>query len=180
MDSISVKGYKSFQDVTVSLNKINILIGSNGSGKSNFLSLFELLGASYDGRLAQYVALCGGVDKLLYKGRKITERININVREDKNSYDLSLMESDGGLLVESEKIGYSSRPTFWTLYEISRYRPETVLKDYNGMTRGEYIKKYMSQIKKFHFHDTGRKSPFTGESNILNDSPIDFIRMERI
>lgn len=170
MDSISVKGYKSFQDVNVSLRKINILIGSNGSGKSNFLSLFELLGASYDGRLAQYVAFCGGVDKLLYKGRKITDRIKINVREDKNSYNLSLMESDGQLLVESEEIGYSSRPTYWTFYEISRYKPETTLKDYNGMTRGEYIKKYMSQIKKFHFHDTGRRSPFTGESHVLNDS----------
>ncbi len=38
------------------------------------------------------------------------------------------------------------------------------------MTRDDYIKKYMSQIKKFHFHDTGRTSPFTGVSNIVNDS----------
>ncbi len=39
MDSISIKGYKSFKDITVELGKINILIGSNGAGKSNFLSL---------------------------------------------------------------------------------------------------------------------------------------------
>ena len=69
MDSITVKGYKSFKDITVPLKPINILIGSNGAGKSNFLSLFELLGNAYDGFLARSVALSGGVDKLLYKGR---------------------------------------------------------------------------------------------------------------
>ena len=44
MDRISVKGYKSFKDLSLELRKINLLIGSNGAGKSNFLSLFELLG----------------------------------------------------------------------------------------------------------------------------------------
>lgn len=57
MDSITVKGYKSFKDMTVPLGKLNILIGSNGAGKSNFLSLFDLLGDSYDGLLARSVAL---------------------------------------------------------------------------------------------------------------------------
>ncbi|MBD5281128.1 MAG: AAA family ATPase, partial [Bacteroides sp.] len=37
MESITVKGYKSFKDITVPLKPINILIGSNGAGKSNFL-----------------------------------------------------------------------------------------------------------------------------------------------
>lgn len=43
MDSIKIIGYKSFKELTVPLRKINLLIGSNGSGKSNFLSMFELL-----------------------------------------------------------------------------------------------------------------------------------------
>ena len=170
MDSITIKGYKSFKDITVDLNKINILIGSNGAGKSNFLSLFELLGNAYEGFLARSVAQSGGVDKLFHNGRKSTDHICIDVRDGANSYKLQLMESDGTLIVEKESLGYSSRPTFWTYYDIANYKSETVLKSYNGMTRGDYIKKYMSQIKKFHFHDTGRKSPFTGESHIVNDS----------
>lgn len=170
MDSISVKGYKSFKDITVSLNRINILIGSNGAGKSNFLSLFELLGNAYDGFLARSVAISGGVDKFFYKGRKETDRISIDVREGKNSYVLDLMESDGTLIVENEKLGYSSNPGKYTYKTISNYKTETNLKDYNGAVSGDYIQQYMSQIKKFHFHDTGRTSPFTGESNIVNDS----------
>ena len=170
MDSITIKGYKSFKDITVPLRKINILIGSNGAGKSNFLSLFELLGNAYDGFLARSVAQSGGVDKLLHQGRKVTDRITVKVFEDRNSYWLDLMESDGTLIVENEQLGYSSYPTHWTYNNIANYKTETALKEYQGMTRGDYIKNYMSQIKKFHFHDTGRTSPFTGESNIVNDS----------
>ena len=171
MDSISVKGYKSFKDITVHLNQINILIGSNGAGKSNFLSLFELLGNAYGGLLARSVALSGGVDKFFHNGRKETDRISIDAREGKNSYVLDLMESDGSLIVENEKLGYSNNSDgVYTYNAITNYKPETSLKDYNEATSGDYIKQYMSQIKKFHFHDTGRTSPFTGESNIVNDS----------
>lgn len=170
MDSISVKGYKSFKDITVPLRPINILIGSNGAGKSNFLSLFELLGNAYEGYLARSVAQSGGVDKLLHQGRKATDRISIEVKESENSYRLCLIESDGTMIVEKESLGYSSPNGNWTYNDITNYKAETTLREYVGMTRGDYIKSYMSQIKKFHFHDTGRRSPFTGESNIVNDS----------
>lgn len=181
MDSISVKGYKSFKDITVPLNTINILIGANGAGKSNFLSLFELVGNAYEGFLARTVAQSGGVDKLLHLGRKVTDRISIEVKEDKNSYVLNLMESDGRLIVENEKLGYSSNSdNNYTYQIISNFKPEIALKDYHGAGRGDYIKKYMSQIKKFHFHDTGRTSPFTGESNIVNDSYLLYSKGENL
>lgn len=180
MDSIRIKGYKSFKDITVPLERINILIGSNGAGKSNFLSLFELLGNAYEGFLARSVAQSGGVDKLLHNGRKQTDRVSIYVTEGVNSYHLELMESDGTLIVEKESLGYSSRPTFWTYYDIANFKPETALKGYIGMTRGDYIKQYISQIKKFHFHDTGRTSPFTGESNVVNDSYMLYSKGENL
>lgn len=170
MDSITIKGYKSFKDITVNLGRINILIGSNGAGKSNFLSLFALLGDAYLGLLARSVVMAGGVDKLFHKGRKETERISIEIKEGVNSYALDLIESDGSLIVEKESLGYSSRPGLWTFSDIAKYKSETALKEYSGLKRGDYINQYMSQIKRFHFHDTGRTSPFTGESNIVNDA----------
>ena len=65
MDSIRIFGYKSFKKLSVQLHPINLLIGANGAGKSNFLSLFEMLGNIYEKRLGAYVAQVGGVDKLL-------------------------------------------------------------------------------------------------------------------
>ncbi len=40
--SVHLKGYKSIKDVTVTLNRgLNILIGGNGSGKTNFLEFLD-------------------------------------------------------------------------------------------------------------------------------------------
>lgn len=165
MDEIKVKGYKSFKELTVRLGGINLLIGANGAGKSNFLSLFELLGNAYEQRLAQYVAQVGGVDKLLYQGRKVTEKIEMAVAEGKNTYELTLMEADGRLVVEHEKLYYNG-----TSLDIARFDEEPRLKVYDGMKRGAYIKDYISQIRKFHFHDTGRRSPFTSDCDVVNDA----------
>lgn len=164
MDEIKVKGYKSFKDISIKLGKINLLIGSNGAGKSNFLSLFELLNYAYDQRLALYVSRIGGVNKILHQGRKVTEKIDITVSEGRNSYSLTMLESDGQLIIEHEKLYYRSYAT-----DIAKFKDEAQLKTYNGMKRGEYIKEYISQIRKFHFHDTGRVSPFAHESDIYND-----------
>lgn len=46
MDFVKIQGYKSFKKIAVCLHPINLLIGANGAGKSNFLSLFEMLAIS--------------------------------------------------------------------------------------------------------------------------------------
>ena len=91
MDSIRIFGYKSFKKLSVQLHPINLLIGANGAGKSNFLSLFEMLGNIYEKRLGAYVAQVGGVDKFLYQGRKVTDRIAVNLVLAKSEYDLLLL-----------------------------------------------------------------------------------------
>jgi Fe-S cluster assembly ATPase SufC len=40
---IRVKNFKSFKDLELSLGKVNILIGANASGKSNFVQIFRFL-----------------------------------------------------------------------------------------------------------------------------------------
>ncbi|WP_370409010.1 AAA family ATPase [Tenacibaculum dicentrarchi] len=40
IDYIEIEGYKSIKHTKLDLKPINILIGSNGSGKSNFISFF--------------------------------------------------------------------------------------------------------------------------------------------
>jgi predicted ATPase len=41
MDYIEIAGYKSIKAERIELRPINILIGANGSGKSNFISFFR-------------------------------------------------------------------------------------------------------------------------------------------
>ena len=170
MDSIRILGYKSFKKLEVQLRPINLLIGANGAGKSNFLSLFEMLGNIYEKRLGAYVAQVGGVDKLLYQGIKVTDNISLELKQDKNFYQLELMESDGKLMIQNEAVGYDKTPAAFESVNISQYADESKLTEYVGTRSGDYLNEYISQIRKFHFHDTGRRSPFTADSHIVNDA----------
>lgn len=66
MNNLHLTGYKTFKDIHLNLSPINIFIGANGSGKSNFISFFELLNRLYNRSLREYIALKGGEDKLLF------------------------------------------------------------------------------------------------------------------
>lgn len=41
IDRIIVQNFKSFRKVDVSLGRVNLLIGENGSGKANFLEVLR-------------------------------------------------------------------------------------------------------------------------------------------
>ena len=77
LHSLSVSGYKSIKNIEkLELKNLNILIGANGAGKSNFISLFRLLNAIENQQLQLYVQKQGGPDSLLHFGRKNTEKMH--------------------------------------------------------------------------------------------------------
>ena len=51
IQKITIEGYKSIKEQTVELFPINILIGGNGIGKSNFISAFTLIHNLYERNL---------------------------------------------------------------------------------------------------------------------------------
>lgn len=165
MNRIELNGYKSFKSLTLDLRSINILIGANGSGKSNFLSFFEFLNRLYEQKLTEYVALNGGIDKFFFQGSKTTTAIDVHIDFNDNFYLFELKEGDNKFVVSKEGLGYHQ-----CSYDIANFGNEANIKSYNGMLRGNYLKRYLSEIKKYHFHDTGKSSPFTKESHIVNDT----------
>ena len=74
IDSITVKGFKSIASLKVDLRPINVLIGANGSGKSNFVAVFSFLQEIRKGRLTDYVRKAGGAEQLLHFGSKVSKR----------------------------------------------------------------------------------------------------------
>jgi len=64
LDFITVKGFKSIASLRLDLRPINVLIGANGSGKSNFISVFSFLHEISEGRLQDYVRRAGGADQV--------------------------------------------------------------------------------------------------------------------
>ena len=51
LEHLSVRTFKSLDDVTVDLGLVNVFIGANGSGKSNLLEALGILSAAADARL---------------------------------------------------------------------------------------------------------------------------------
>ena len=80
LSAITIKGFRSIGSVEdLAIRPINVLIGANGSGKSNFLSVFKLLQAIRAGELQNYVARAGGADRILHFGSKVTEELVIHL-----------------------------------------------------------------------------------------------------
>ncbi|OAV65557.1 cobalt transporter ATP-binding subunit [Bacteroidales bacterium Barb6XT] len=166
MDYIEIKGYKSIKEQRVELNKINILIGANGSGKSNFISFFEFLNRLYNRTLNEYVALKGGEDKISHKGGKVTDTLSFKVEFENgnNGYAVTLKASESGFIFTSEKLIYQQDYGV----SISSNARESNLRTTTNY-RAKYVIRYLNGFRIYHFHDTGEKSPFTQMSHTEND-----------
>ncbi|MGA3071793.1 MAG: AAA family ATPase [Terracidiphilus sp.] len=81
IQSVTIEGFKSIRSIKdFPLRPINLLIGANGSGKSNFLEAFRFLGEALSKSLDGYVAYYGGANRLLYFGSRTTQRILVSLR----------------------------------------------------------------------------------------------------
>ncbi len=167
MDKIKISGYKSIQDLELDLRPINILIGANGSGKTNFLSFFEFLRNIYVQNLRRYAAE-RGIDKLLHKGAKTTSEISSKLTFDKNEYSFTIQASEAGFVFTKEGLWYSGNPFLSNPVDIATMSYESNLRNAT-IERASYIRKYLEGLVKYHFHDTSIHSPFTKTSNIETD-----------
>ena len=156
LKSIAIEGFRSFGvEAEVSLRPLNILIGANGSGKSNFLDVFSLLQAysqsyGFDGihnvhSFDNYVKRSGGADKILHFGSRHTEVANIYINfSGGDRYSLTL-----------SYVGFGE---FITQFNYPRYpshdKGERTSRDEIGLVR-----KRFSSWRQYHFHDTGFHSP---------------------
>lgn len=168
MERIQINGYKSIKSLDLELRPINILIGANGSGKSNFLSFFEFLKHIYNRNLQEYIALKGGIDKYLYEGRKVTSEISTKLFfPNTNAYSFTLKAGEESFIFTKEELWYDN-PRYINPFGIATTNSESNLR-LQTIERARYINGYLNSLEKYHFHDTSANSPFTKVSNINTD-----------
>jgi predicted ATPase len=66
---LKIEGFRSLKNVTWEPGDLNILIGPNGTGKSNLLRFLELITVTAKGGLGKYIQSLGGMDALIWDGR---------------------------------------------------------------------------------------------------------------
>ncbi len=167
MDYIEITGYKSIRNEKIELNPINLLIGANGSGKSNFISFFTFLNRLYHKKLNDYIEISGGANKILHKGKENTDRISFKVEFDngRNGYGATLVSGVDNFVFTHENLFYKGNN-----WDIGRSLKEATVKTHEQGERVRFIRQYLKGFRKYHFHDTSDKSAFTEFSNIENDT----------
>lgn len=154
---IKIQGYKSIKEASVPIKDLNILIGQNGAGKSNFIQVFNFLKNLIDQRLQQSVLMAGGANSLLYQGLKVTPKLRLTIDLLPNIYDVTLIPNqNGSLIIESERVGFNSNPKkyktpIWN--RLTDFTNESTLS-----SAADFFATYTSNAFNswylYHFHDT--------------------------
>ena len=159
LEKITIQAFKSIEDQSLELSKLNVFIGGNGSGKSNLIQAFRFLREIARGNLATY-SLERGADNLLYFGRKRSPEMSLQVSfvdpDASNGYRVTLRPTDEDSLVVSEEVVYfqdrNKYPKPFNRIINTGSREATVGSSKDGIAR--YVKRDLESYVVYHFHDT--------------------------
>lgn len=158
LDKISVKGYKSIKNLeNFTFSNLNILIGANGAGKSNLISLFKMLAALADGNLQLYIKENGGPDTILHGGRKRTKRLEAEFYFGRNGYRISFLTTqDNHLIFLSEHTWFDGDYAEQTKLLGSGHEEAKIVSTPTSVS--EYILPALKSWRVYHFHDTSAEA----------------------
>lgn len=189
IESIRIRGFRSLADVALSgLPRRTVLIGANGSGKSNIISFFELVSWMLrNRRLAEFIERNGGADDQLFGGNRITPRIaaEISLRADqgRNDYRFALAYSHPDRFVFAEEAFRFSDAAFpaeapWQ-YLDSGHRearlPEAALgRDDQGVNRqtARAILRQLRNCAVYQFHDTSHTASLKKSWDVADNARL--------
>ena len=181
--SISIEGYKSIRKMDIELRPLNVLIGANGAGKSNFVSFFQLLHEIAERRLQLAVGVGGGADTFLHFGPKVTKQIWARIWFGLCLYELRLAPTvDYRLMFTHEFAQYQSPGELPYPEDMGMGHFESRLKDYVDDTGGEchageshHVYEAMLKVVVYHVHDTSSLAGIRRQKAI-NDN--EFLRQD--
>lgn len=170
IQKLTVKGFKSIKNLDdFALRPLNVLIGANGAGKSNFISLFKFLAAVAGNNFPVDVQKWGGPEALLHYGSKTTPSIELEIQFSvsegvtgafENGYCLTLEATEDNRLIFSReepmvrRTGYvvPKRYSLGSGHDSARIRTD---KDSPSATVSRYAMEKLQTWRQYHFHDTG-------------------------
>lgn len=163
LDKISISGFKSIRSLEkLSLGNLNILIGANGAGKSNFVDFFRMLRAMAERGLNAFATKMGGADGFFFGGPKETPQISATLEFDPIPYRFVLEPTAGNEFIFSDEStfhsgkGWRSRGSGYT---------ESRLRHWEG---GYVLNMRLTGCMAYHFNDTGMLAFLRREHSVHN------------
>lgn len=162
---LTIEGFKSIRKLEdFQLRSLNVLIGANGAGKSNFVDFFRLLRALIDQNLQVAINTAGGADASLYLGPKVTKQLVGKLYFGNNGYEFTLIPTaDNRLIFAEEATVYDDNSRhIHSRKRLDSGHAEAKLKDRKdeggafGAKYGVpyYVFEAVSSWVVYHFHDT--------------------------
>jgi predicted ATPase len=185
LQSIRIAGWKSIQDIVpnLELGSINVLIGANGSGKSNFVSFFKLMNELVNERLQTYIGRLGGASSVLHHGLKrgsqLSAELSIDTETERCLYSFHLGHSaPDSLLFLGEDLRVfphgSSLPLELHGLPGRLYAESSLNQEADRCNQhAKLVRIFLNRCRVFHFHDTSetaksRLSGYIEENQYLN------------
>ena len=189
LESVRIRGFRSLADVELSgLGATSVLIGSNGSGKSNFMRFFEMLSWMVRSRkLGEFVEKYGGADDQLFGGNSVTPRMDAEVAlhtgAGRNDYRFSLAHAHPDRFMFTEeafRFSRDDRPTEAPWNHLgSGHREAAIVEaahsnnssDVNPDT-ARVIVHLLRSCSVFQFHDTSDTSNFKKRWDVNDNNTL--------
>lgn len=162
LSRLIIKGFKSIHECDLELKSLNVLIGPNGVGKSNFIGFFRMIQQILAQNLQVYVSKQGGPDALLHFGRKTTERLSAELYFGSNGYKFTLEPT------QDNRMMFAHEALWWNVtgdqyvgqghFESRAELDHTLIKNYTIPA--------MKSWRVYHFHDTSDTALVKGVQQI--------------
>ncbi len=173
LKEITLGGYKSIHPdgQRVEFGDITVLLGANGSGKSNLVSFFKMLNVITNKGLQTYIEKQGSTDALLYYGAKKTDKIEFSValesERTSTCYKAKLVHGmPDRLFFAGERITFQEsgvkQPQEFFIEDGKR--EAGLPDDKNPKSRALFCA--LAGIRAYHFHDTSDTAKIKGNGYI--------------
>ena len=178
IEQVRIKGFRSLADIKIAeLPDVTVMIGANGSGKSNFIRFFEMLSWMLRSQqLGEFVGRYGGADDQLFGGNKQTPRmeatVGLTTEAGQNEYRFALAHAHPDRFIFTEeacRFSSNDRPTQagWQYIKGSGYTEAKIVEaaqsevdlGVNSDT-ALHIVKLLRNCTTYQFHDTSDESNF--------------------
>jgi len=180
LNRIEISGFKSISPehpLSLDLHDVTVILGANGSGKSNIISFFKMLNFMMSGSFQKYVETNGGSQGFLFYGSRYTQAIHatLSFRDGQNNLDeyrvgLSYAQGDH-LVITSEQttVQYADRPVP-SVKNLPVNFKESVLAGRTDNATLRVLRKILANCKVYQFHDSSMTAPMRNASYLEIDN----------
>ncbi len=189
IDAIRIRGFRSLADVELAeLPDTTVLIGANGSGKSNFIRFFEMVSWMLRARrLGEFVARHGGANDQLSHGDSRTDRLeaelSLRTEAGRNDYRFVLVPAHPDRFIFAEEAFRFSDESLstearWQHLGAGREEAQIVEAAQTGQpdgvnrTTASVVVHLLRNCAVFQFHDTSDSSNFKKAWDIEDNNSL--------